>query len=108
MVLLNKSDLSDPQANKRWIEYFENKGMDVENQRPLEIFKEDVEELAEKLGALAPVKGDSKKVMFAKKFNTQREACEYYGHTWKYIEKHYKVQRCYTSQGFQGYFISKR
>ena len=27
MVLLNKSDLSDPQANKRWIEYFENKGI---------------------------------------------------------------------------------
>ena len=29
------------------VKYFENKGMDVENQRPLEIFKEDVEELAE-------------------------------------------------------------
>lgn len=29
------------------VKYFEDKGMDVENQRPLEIFKEDVEELAE-------------------------------------------------------------
>lgn len=46
--------------------------------------------------------------MFTKKFNTQREACEYYSHSWKYIEKHYKVSRCYTSNGFQGYFISKK
>lgn len=29
------------------VKYFENKGMDVENQHPLEIFKEDAEELAE-------------------------------------------------------------
>lgn len=29
------------------VKYFENKGMDVENQRPLEIFKEDAEELVE-------------------------------------------------------------
>ena len=29
------------------VKYFEDKGMDVENQRPLEIFKEDAEELAE-------------------------------------------------------------
>ena len=27
MILLNKSDLSDPQANKAWMEYFENKGI---------------------------------------------------------------------------------
>lgn len=43
-----------------------------------------------------------------KKFNTQKDATEYYGHTWKYIEKHYKVRRCYTfTNGFRGYFISK-
>lgn len=29
------------------VKYFENKGMGVENQHPLEIFKEDAEELAE-------------------------------------------------------------
>lgn len=45
--------------------------------------------------------------MNEKKFKTQKEAVEYYGHTWKYIEKHYHVSRCYTSQGFRGYFISK-
>ena len=27
MILLNKSDLSDPQANKAWMEYFESKGI---------------------------------------------------------------------------------
>lgn len=27
MILLNKSDLSDPQANKAWMEYFENLGI---------------------------------------------------------------------------------
>ena len=27
MILLNKSDLSDPQANKAWMEYFENQGI---------------------------------------------------------------------------------
>lgn len=42
------------------------------------------------------------------KFNTQREAMAYFGHTWRYIEKHYKVQRCYTSQGFRGYFIGPK
>lgn len=42
-----------------------------------------------------------------KKFETQKAAERYYGHTWKYIEKHYHVQRCYTSQGFRGYFIEK-
>lgn len=39
---------------------------------------------------------------------TQKEAVEWYGHSWKYIEQHYKVQRCYTSQGFRGYFIEKK
>lgn len=43
-----------------------------------------------------------------KKFNTQKEAVEYFGHSWKFIEKHYKVSRCYTTGGgFRGYFISK-
>ena len=46
--------------------------------------------------------------MNAKKFNTQKEACEYYGHTWKYIEKHYHVSRCYDNSGFRGYFIKKQ
>ncbi len=27
MILLNKSDLADPQATKQWMEYFENKGI---------------------------------------------------------------------------------
>ena len=45
--------------------------------------------------------------MFTQKFNTQREATEYYGHSWGYINRHYKVTRCYTSQGFRGYFINK-
>lgn len=42
-----------------------------------------------------------------KKFMNQKEAVKYYGHTWKYIEKHYHVARCYTQQGFRGYFIDK-
>lgn len=45
--------------------------------------------------------------MFNRKFNTQREATEYYGHSWGYIERHYKVTRCYDSTGFKGYFIKK-
>ena len=45
--------------------------------------------------------------MFKKKFNSQKEAVEYYGHSWKFIEKHYHVSRCFTNQGFRGYFISK-
>ena len=45
--------------------------------------------------------------MNMKNFGTQKEAIEYYGHSWKYIEKHYNVSRCFTSQGFRGYFISK-
>ena len=44
-----------------------------------------------------------------RKFNTQKEACKHYGHTWKWIEKYMKVQRCYTTGGgFRGYFISKK
>lgn len=46
--------------------------------------------------------------MFAKKFNTKKEAVEYYGHSWKYIEKHYLVSRCFDSSGFRGYFIKKK
>ena len=34
--------------------------------------------------------------MFAKKFNTQKEAVAYYGHTWTRIEKHKRVRRCYS------------
>ena len=29
MVLLNKSDLADPKANQRWMEYFKNQGITV-------------------------------------------------------------------------------
>ena len=43
-----------------------------------------------------------------RKFNTQKEAVEFYGHSWKYIESHYLVQRCFTWQGFRGYFIEKK
>lgn len=40
------------------------------------------------------------------KFNTQKEAVNYFGHSWKWIEKHKKVSRCYTNaNGFRGYFI---
>lgn len=46
--------------------------------------------------------------MFAKRFTTQKEAVEYYGHSWKYIEKHYHVSSCYDSSGFRGYFIKKK
>ena len=46
--------------------------------------------------------------MNEKKFKTQKEAVEYYGHTWKYIEKHYHVSRCYDNSGFRGYFIKKQ
>lgn len=46
--------------------------------------------------------------MDTKKFKTQKEAERYYGHSWKYIEKHYKVSRCYTLQGFRGYFIKSK
>lgn len=43
------------------------------------------------------------------RFSTQREAICFFGHSWKYIERHYYVQRCYTSgSGFRGYFISQR
>lgn len=46
--------------------------------------------------------------MFINKFDTQKQACDYYGRTWKYIENHYKVTRSYDSSGFRGYSISKR
>jgi len=49
-----------------------------------------------------------------KKFNTKKEACEYYGQTWEWIEKNMKVKRFYTNSGgfkggggFRGYFINK-
>lgn len=45
--------------------------------------------------------------MNVKKFSTQAAAVAYYGHSWKYIEKHYRVRRCYDNGGFKGYFISK-
>lgn len=32
-------------------------------------------------------------------FETQREACEFYGHCWKWITNHYKVSVCVRSQG---------
>lgn len=46
--------------------------------------------------------------MNKRRFLTQKEAENYYGHTWRWIEKNMYVQRCYTSQGFQGYFVSKK
>lgn len=45
--------------------------------------------------------------MFAKKFNTQIEATEFYGHSWAWIEKHYLVRYCYDRSGWRGYYISK-
>ena len=42
------------------------------------------------------------------KFMTQKEAVKHFGHSWKYIEKHYKVSYCYTTAGFRGYFIEKK
>lgn len=47
--------------------------------------------------------------MNARKFDTQKQAVEYFGHSWKFVEKHYKVSRCYTqANGFRGYFITKQ
>ena len=46
--------------------------------------------------------------MFKLKFKTQKDAVNFFGHSWKFIEKHYNVSRCYTLSGcFCGYFISK-
>lgn len=46
---------------------------------------------------------------FSLKFTTKKEAVKYYGHSWKYIEKHYNVSYCYSyTNGFRGYFISKK
>lgn len=40
------------------------------------------------------------------KFSTQKDAVAYFGHSWNYIERHYRVSRCYTTNGgFRGYFI---
>ena len=48
-------------------------------------------------------------IMNARKFDTQKQATEYFGHTWKFIENHYKVSRCYTqANGFRGYFITAK
>lgn len=43
--------------------------------------------------------------MFKRKFKTQKEACLFYKHSWKYLEKHYKITRCYDNSGFKGYFF---
>lgn len=45
--------------------------------------------------------------MFTQKFYTKKAATEYYGHTWAYIERHYKVTISYESTGLKGYFIEK-
>lgn len=47
--------------------------------------------------------------MNEQKFETQKEAIKYYGHSWKFIVKHYKVKRCYSlSIGFRCYLIKKK
>jgi hypothetical protein len=50
--------------------------------------------------------------MGIKIFKTQKEACQYYGHTWRYIEKHYHVVRSIgwvgDRQGLTGYSISEK
>ena len=47
--------------------------------------------------------------MNKKKFNTQREAENYYGHSWGYILTHYHVSYCYENGGGRRHlFISKK
>ena len=50
--------------------------------------------------------------MKEKHFNAQKEACEYYGHSWKYIKTHYKVVRAIGWVGgvlaWMGYYITKQ
>lgn len=48
--------------------------------------------------------------MFTKVFTTKSAAVKYYGHSWSYIERHYKVQYCYSTatNGKVHYVISLR
>lgn len=37
------------------------------------------------------------------RFNTQKDAINYLGHSWKYILRHYNVTKMYDFQGYQGF-----
>jgi hypothetical protein len=49
---------------------------------------------------------------FGRKFKSQREAVEYYGHTWSWILRHKKVVGCLGWVGGQqrntGYYIENK